>query len=258
MGAILIAHRALRFAVPAAIGIVGAVLGSQVLPTGADDPPAWVNPDAGLTDAERDAKYQAGSAASDRAHAEFRHEFERSGQDPRPLERVRPMIMLSEFEANDLAAAAERADLVVIGRVTAQTFAGPYGGNEATVAVREVLKGEPRESIVVYQFGGPETVGGHTFLGEAEWDPLLLEGDEVLLFLAGNQEDGRPGYHVLTGAGSYFFEAGKVRVAEANPQLGRFSFMTPAEVLAEAKEYLAKNPWGWRRGRASPHPLLRW
>ena len=226
---------------PAAVALVAGIAAGQVL-TRADDPPVTPNPDTGLTDQQRDQEYSAGSTAADAANEAFVRSFEQSGRDPRNLERVGMMVFAS-LEAESLAEAAANADLVVAGSVADTLFSGgTLPRNTATVAIDEVLKGAAPPTVLVGQLGGPGTFQGREYLGEMEGDPLLLQGDRVLLFLRADAAAAPGAYRVLYGAGSYFLEAGAVRLAPANPEGARLAKLSADQLLAEARTRALATP----------------
>jgi hypothetical protein len=114
----------------------------------------FVNPDAGLTSAERLAKIEAGRARQ----REFFDQFVASGQDPRSLPRISvspysgPIASLEETVAT--------ADAIVVGTVSRQEFSRSGEGLErsrASISVDTIIEDSTSlpDELVIEQTGGP-------------------------------------------------------------------------------------------------------
>ena len=173
----------------------GAVLGSQVA---ADSREVAGNPEAGLSDAQREALHQA---AHDRNDA-FLQRFVASRQDPHSL----PVVQVETYAVPPatLAQALAAASVVIEGRVSAVDFASnPSGGMPfatATVAVVRTLRGAAAPAtVVVRQSGGPVAQGDGGGLAQFDVDPLLLPGDHDFLLLTAMGTTGQ--FRTVPGSG---------------------------------------------------------
>lgn len=156
----------------------------------------YVNPDAGLSDEERDAKYKTASAASVNSQAEIVARFLASGQALSDLRRLDSTAFYAGSKY-DLAGASTAATEIVRGVVEAQRFVGVDGFPAATrvvstVRVEAELKGGLRPSTIdVEQFGSPQILDDGTYglLINAN-DPVLVAGTEVIVFAEARTSQG--------------------------------------------------------------------
>jgi hypothetical protein len=98
--------------------------------------------------------------------------------------------------------------------------------------ILEVLKGPmDTATVALWQVGGPVVDDrGQTILAEAEWDPILLGGDEAILLLRTDPTSGDR-YVTLPGQ-NYLVNADRIAIPEA----GSFEQFDgrPADELREA------------------------
>jgi hypothetical protein len=190
-----------------------------------------LNPDAGLSDAQRLARHAANSAAWDTTYRAWLDSFVKRGADPRSLPRAN-MLTIAEGPAPDLPSAVRQADLIVVGRALAIRFEpGPRA--YVRFAVDRTLKGSASGIVDVMQLGGPEPLPdvNHAILAVADNAPLLLPGDRAVLFLR------RPllppyapstagPYYVESFTGTYLLNNGWVRALDGNPFHGQADAQT--------------------------------
>lgn len=175
------------------------------------DEKAFVNPAEGQSDEER----QAFIDQAHRDNAAWFHAFVAGGADARELGEFRIESYAGPVET--LTEASSLSGAVIFGTVESQSFAieegrGDIPASTAVVRVRAVGEGDPLlvgSTITVVQIGGPirVSVEGEGALAQMEWDPLLFEGDEVILAL-GQLDEGL--WVVVPGLGSHRVEGGRV------------------------------------------------
>lgn len=174
-----------------------------------------VNPDAGLGDEERHAKYTSLSALFWERYEAWAAAFNEADIDLRSLEQgeVDGSWMLPE---PTLAIAVAKAELVVEVEAVSIEFGAHFSVTE--FAVRSTLKGDVGDSITVHLNGGAYPHESWSFesaiLGSAPNAPLLLPGDRAVLFLAQDANLGR--YVIQPGSGFYRVEDGLVVPLEMN------------------------------------------
>src|ERR1700737_3747502 len=153
------------------LGLVGMSLGLFVAAAAATNTSkAGSNPEAGLSDQQR----QAIHAAAHARNAKYLDEFVSSGRDPRSL----PVIQVGSFgpaPPATLGAAVSSSDLVVRARVRKVTFANsPSGGMPlatATIDVIRTVKGPTAAVVQVRQLGGPVWQADGGALAQLDTDP---------------------------------------------------------------------------------------
>lgn len=183
------------------------------------------NPEAGLSDSQRQALHNAAHARN----SQFLREFVSGGRDPHSL----PAIRVETYAAPPLtlASALSAADTIVQGRVRTVTFVdNPSGGMPiatATVDVTRNIKGSTSAVITVQQLGGPVAHGSSGALAEFDTDQLLLPGDEAILMLKAVGEV----FHPLPGAGVNLIENGQVEAEASNPFGALFTGRSVDDVL---------------------------
>lgn len=164
------------------------------------------NPEAGLSDAQREAIHQAAHARNNAYLANFVTQH----RDPHSL----PVVWVQSYAAPPvtLQAAARAAQVIVKGQVVHTDFApNPSGGMPvATTSVRVTgnIKGQASPSVVVTQLGGPVADGQGGALAELATDELALPGDQVVLLLA--RPVAAAPLRTIPGAGVYFIRNGVV------------------------------------------------
>ena len=174
------------------------------------------DPDAGLSDAERTARYEAGFAAFQKRLAEWTMSDWAQSLDPRALPRSGKLVSYV-LGYDNLAAAVANADLAVLGTVEKIRFV-PLG-SLMTFRVERVAKGEASPTV---------TVGLGMALGQGnDWNsavlevddnvPVLLAGDRAVLLL--QHSDGAAAasgesYHVQSWSGGFTVAGGRVKALE--------------------------------------------
>ena len=171
------------------------------------------NPDAGKSDAERQAAVDAG----DQAEVEYVRDFVAAATDPRTL----PKIAIETFGYigySNPDEAIAGADVIVRGHVDSVGFSRSFrqfGSATITLAVDENLKGDPGgKKIVVRQDGGPVRQEKGGALAYLAGNPILLPGDDVLILAKGSPDKG---YSPLTRVGIYFVRDGRVYTPDGHP-----------------------------------------
>jgi hypothetical protein len=164
------------------------------------------NPEAGMSDTQREAIHAETHAQNDRFLADFIAQH----RDPHTL----PVTWVQTYAAPPagLQDAIRSADVIVHGRVEAVTFErNPSGGmpiSTADIRVLDSVKGQAAHLISIDQAGGPVAAEGGR-LAQFDMSQLVLAGDEVVLFLQ-QSALGAPRFQTVYGAGVYLVENGKI------------------------------------------------
>lgn len=203
----------------AAVLTAGGLLAVQL--TTAQQPPRDPGPDPflGLNDDAKKQAMQRASAAEDTRQAAFVKSFASGNRDARSLRREK-INVFNAMEASTLVEAAALSPVIVRARVvrTDFNFSTLVGGAHVTAKVLETLKGSTGDEVRIQQMGGPMLVGADEILAEAEMDPIMLPGDEVLLFLVADDALKSTGeLRVLSGPGQYRLVGGLVQATGVNP-----------------------------------------
>lgn len=196
------------------------------------------DPWAGLSDDEKQGQVDALHSENDA----FLEEFNAAGRDPRQLTRTELIDGWAVAPAT-LEEAVAAADLVVVGKVAAVSFAPHEGGlvprATVTLDVETAIKGKAGSQVITTQLGGPvvwadEAREGRLVSVDSE---LLLPGDEVLVFLANSGGAHSP----VKAAGIYFLANGSVRPEEHNPFYAEVAGLGTAAWLDKVKEAIARS-----------------
>lgn len=185
--------------------VAGFVVGVAVVAAAGSSLKVPADPDAGLSDAQR----QKVIDQFKERNFKWAQDFSDQGRDPRAL----PVVDFPTYSggASSIEEARAASDVVVVGTVISTTYEPDLDGlthSIATVRVESVAKGDAPATIQVLQVGGPawNEAGGE--LQQLEGDPLLLPGQDVMLVLtAGNVESE---FQTVYGAGVYLITSGKV------------------------------------------------
>ena len=195
----VLTHRAILLA-PLAIGIfTGAFVAWAQEPGGGKDGSKYeANPDAGLSDAEREANIRAFKERNEKWVADF----SAKKLDPRTL----PLVDIETYSrgATTPEEARAQADALVEGVVVRVNYVATRGDvthSSAVVSVTRSEKGETSKEIVVRQVGGPAWNNKGGELQQLEGDPLLLPNQRVVLLLRRTDVEGE--YYTVYGAGVY-------------------------------------------------------
>jgi hypothetical protein len=178
------------------------------------------NPDAGLTDAQRDARYSAGRGEFEARYADWIKGLDVSKLDLASL----PHADLNGYylpPQPNLSAAAAAAGTIVSGVVTG--IQPRTSGSTATLSVETAIKGAAADSIVISQAGGfqPTQDWKGAMIADAEAAPTLLPGDRVLLFVS-TSAAGSDAYEVQGWTGTYRLANGRVTPLAGNPFKARW------------------------------------
>lgn len=199
-------------------------------PTAVSDPKSGPreNPDAGLTDEQRHAKYTSLSAAFWTRYEVWVVEFNAADIDLRTLEQAEVESSWLPPEPT-LAEAVSKAETIV--EVEAIEIAFGAHSSAAIFEVRSTLKGTANGRIRVEKNGGVYPRDDWSFegaiLGSAPNAPLLLPGDRAVLFLA--KDVNLDVIVIQPGSGFYRVESGVIVPLEMNPFGGEVTGMTVAE-----------------------------
>jgi len=180
------------------IGVVSALVGGlaavagvagvrQIEPSGNGQSVAAVrtripSPLDGLTRDQQFAKVKELDAQDAEKQNDVRRQFVGSGASLSTLKDV-PMIG-SLRGTSDLAQLTSMSTTVVLGNVTQQGMSDDLGSVISTVRIDQVLSGDSASgTIEIHQPGAPTDVGGDVVMLRSPGDPILIDGDQYLLFL---------------------------------------------------------------------------
>jgi len=182
------------------------------------------DPDIGLSDAERNAKYEATWNEFQARRKEWIEGLDLAGLDLRSLPRYDNSGDSLPGES-DLASAVSRAEVIVVGDVT-DIKPTVSGGTRTTLAVKHVLKGGDFSSLEMAQASTlePTLDWKKTEISDVPAAPLLLPGDRAILFLVNSPI----GYVIPSPSGWYQVVGGIVNPGPLNP------FASEIEGLSEA------------------------
>ena len=157
----------------------------------------YVNPDAGLTDAQRDAKYKTATAVSGQQQYQLTQEFIASGISVANLPQA-PLLLDAVLPPYDLNQAVAAASEIVDGTVQSQrVMASPDRPGLAwvisTLSVRSWLKGgDNSKTVELRQLGVPgRDLDGRWSIGVIASDPVAEAGHEVIVLSSGRDKSGR-------------------------------------------------------------------
>jgi hypothetical protein len=171
------------------------------------------NPDAGLTDAQRDANYANGRADFEARYAQWVASLDVNTLDLSSLQHVELNVIGPPGQPS-LQAAKSKADRIVVGHVTA--IKPTVNGTVVSVAVSRTLKGDQRSVIEVRQSSGlrPTSDWKGVVIADSPGEPLMLPGVRAELFLQASS-DGM--LRVQSVTGMYLLTASGVKALELNP-----------------------------------------
>lgn len=136
----------------------------------------------GLTREQQFAKIKELDAQDAEKQNDVRHKFVASGASLSTLKDV-PMIG-SLRGASDLEQLTSMSTTVVLGNVTQQGMSDDLGSVISTVKIDQVLSGDSASgTIEIHQPGAPTDVDGGVVMLRSPGDPILIEGDQYLLFV---------------------------------------------------------------------------
>ena len=185
----------------------------RITPVLKDGPVTPSDPDKGLSDDEIRIKDRQMIERQREKNEAFVEEWVASGNEARSLPRYH-MLASADSMPNSLAEAVAKAEIVARVRVSATNFQGESA--TVNVEVQELIKGQIGETMTITQVGGPrlDEPSGKVILAEAEWDPILLPGDDAVLFLVPDPMNA--GSYTTVAAQNYRIENGVVRIPEAS------------------------------------------
>jgi len=173
------------------------------------------DPDAGLTDAQKDARHSQLRAAYQARLADWV-----AGLNPAALDFVNAhhADMLGSYLPGraDLPAAIRDATAVVVGKVAAVT--PRTSGALVELDVVQSLKGDSPTRLYVLQASAlrPTADWKGFVIADAASDPLLLPGQDVVLLLSRSGAEPNA-FEIQSGSGLYYLRDGAVFSLPVNP-----------------------------------------
>jgi hypothetical protein len=202
------------------------------------NPKGIYNPEAGMTDAQREALHQ-----QQRTAFEDRYKAWLGSLDPSTIgwaSLPRNSIAAGYAPpAPTLAAAIANADDIVIGTVT--SMRPVMFGTYSTLALDRTVKGSLPATTVIYQGGWlmPTADWKGASISEADNAPLLIPGDQALLFLT---KDPRGDLEIQGFSGYYRVKDGLVAPLRIDGFETGFRGKAVADVAAAIQQAMPPSP----------------
>ncbi len=165
--------------------------------------------EAGLSDSQREALHQQGWRNFQQRYMAWVKALKEKKIDLRSLPRQSLLASVLPGEPS-LRAATAKADLIVVGCVSAIRPTSPLGGTDTTFSVEQTLKGPGTSTVFLHQSGllfPTPDYSGATILQAAD-GALLVPGDRAVLLL---QKSSTGGYSIQSISGWYQVVSGVVR-----------------------------------------------
>ena len=199
---------------PSDVGVIGmpAAIKGSATEAPADKTPQ-PDPDAGLTNEQRDAAYRAASAEDAKQYAEWVQSDFVQSQDLGSLAQY-PLLADYPAGSNSLEDAVDQADLAVLGSVK---HVAPGTPIVTMFRIERIAKGAAPNVITIIQNGGIRTDGDykHAVLAFDRSTPMLLTGDRAVLLLQHDPSD-KNHYTIQHFSGEYRSSAGRVTSVKGN------------------------------------------
>ncbi len=170
---------------------------------------ALPNAEAGLSDSQREALHQQGWSNFQQRYESWRSALKLSQLDLRSVPKGSLNAGVLPGQPT-LQAAVAKADLIVVGTVSAIQPKSSFGGTDTTFSVEQTLKGPAATSVLFTQsalFFPTPNFKGTTILQAAD-GALLVPGDRAVLLL---QKSTTGGYAIQSISGWYQVSGGVVR-----------------------------------------------
>lgn len=203
-----IRRRWIAIGVCAGVVLLGATTAYAVSSSG-----RFGNPDAGLTDSQRNANYAAARASFDARYQQWIADLDVTKLDFSSLPHVELNVSVLPPQPT-LIAAKSKADRIVVGTVTG--LKPTTSGTFVSLSVSRTIKGANGSTITLRQASGlrPTSDWKGVMIADSPGEPLLLPGTRVELFLQ-TATDGVLEIQSVTGF--YYLSPSGVRALELNP-----------------------------------------
>jgi len=204
----------LIFAVGGALGLL--LVGATAGLAGQTPKTAAPNPDAGLTDAQRNQAYQANTLQFQKNYADWIARLDVSKLSLRSL-RHGELNGSPAKRPTSMSESVALGDLVIAGTVKAISPAG-IGLTNAKVTVDRTLKGSVRATVTILQSGGlyPTEDWKDAYILDAPGSPALLPGDHVVVVLKASAAIPNE-FELQSFTGIYQIKSGRVEPIRGNP-----------------------------------------
>ena len=175
-----------------------------------------MDPEAGLTDSQREALHAASLAQFEAHYARWVSQLNVGAL---PLSSLPHYDMTGTVlpPKQSLLEAQRAADVIVEGTVLSIAPDPQPFGTSVLLGVERAVRGEVGSAVVVRQGSHlePTPDWSRTVIVDAEWEPLLLPGQRVILFLNAGRQVGQ--YVVQAFTGMYHVDNGQVTSLKDNP-----------------------------------------
>lgn len=194
------------------LSLARAAAGKATPSIGAATNPA--NPEAGMSDAEREAVHQQGTSAFQQRLTSWVNSLNLQNLNLHALPHV-SMTASAVAGQPSLADAAAKADLIVVGTVSL-IHPRAMSGTETTFTVDQTLKGTSVPTVTFNQSGTlvPTPDWNGTTILDGPDGSLLLPGDSAVLLL---RSDGAGGYLIQSISGWYQVVDGLIQANGLSP-----------------------------------------
>ena len=185
---------------------------------------------AGLTDAQRDQLYQKHSAEVWKCYLAWVATIDPATLPYQTLSHTGMNAFFGPPEADSLAQAKAKADVIVSGTVISLLPKTNGYGTDVTITVAQVLKGQAGKTLKVLQasYLAPEDNYHGVVIVDTYSAPLLLPGETAFLFLKSFPQ----GLIQQTVTGTYYVRDGKIQTLELNPFKSTVNGKLPADFIA--------------------------
>src|SRR5256885_3297736 len=188
----------------------------------------FVNPDAGQSDAQRNAHYSNLRASFDAHYAHWVANLDVSTINLNSLPHEQMNVLVVPGQPT-LQAARSKADRIIIG--TVDGLKPTVSGTLVSLSVGRSLKGVASANLTVRQASGlrPTQDWKGVYIADSPGEPLLLPGTRVELFLQ-ISSDGVAEIQSITGM--YYLTDSRVKALDLNPFAGSVNGQSESEFAA--------------------------
>ena len=196
--------------------ILGVGVGGAITLAASSNKSPVTNPDRGLADAQRALRYSQLRGAFEAHYTSWLEHLDIGRLALGKLPRESMLGTGVAAQAQTLAEAVAGAEYIVVGTATA-IKPTPFSGTAVTLAVTATVKGPSVKEVTIVQPGGllPTSDWKGVIVASAPTDPLLLPGQEALLFLT--RAAGSTNFSVQPVTGLYSITRGTVEAVLGNP-----------------------------------------
>ncbi len=219
--------------------ILGVGAGGAITLAASSNKSPVTNPDRGLTDAQRALRYSQLQGAFEARYTSWLEHLDIGQLALGKLPRESMLGTGVAAQVQTLAQAVAGAEYIVVGTATA-IKPTPFSGTAVTLTVTDMMKGPSVKEVTIVQPGGllPTSDWKGVIVASAPTDPLLLPGQEALLFLT--RVAGSTNFSVQPVTGLYSITRGNVDAVLGNPFASELSGRSVAVVKGQIAALIVK------------------